>query len=628
MELTAWAKKPDTVDGKALEMIVAISSVANVSGIPEKYKTDEHEGIRLHDPMGEEMVTGFYKKGSAVNRMVTEGAGRYDGRGKADRLYVVKGTAYVVNNIPKAGFFMESMAPYEITALARTKAKGRDWFVRAGSAGGDGSKEKPFKDPYQPLEKCEAGDTIHVAGGDYVGKLRAGHWVVDVPDISMLGGYDKEFASRDPWKNPTLLYCPEDFKGTRGGYTLEGDADHTGFTLDGFVFDKKLNNTYDSNGDLTDHSDHSEHLWLAKPGCTVRNCVFLNGCEGAVRLSSAQTIENNIFFNHGKWVVKIQRAFNPEVAAIFKNNTVAFAWEKRFGQGHGLTGDLLTIEADVRCIIDNNIFEFADQQAIRLNANPKDIELTNNVFAHNLYAEVYRTQGDQFIDNTNFADLRALGFKKLENNVLEIPGLPIDEKWFNVYLTRTAMTPGKVKMDDWNQLREMLGQPMIATGGTAGEGFAPAYDRAKAMALFPKKASVKAGAHPVKLEVKFEGVVKAGETHEYADTTWEVAQSSGEWAKLDGKRVSLKVAIKSGDNQWQLDDIKKEQYSAWQVGGPEGNNSPGLPMRVYTPVGTKIERAFKQAKGYETGTVEETHIIKGIARTPRQMVIEAVERAD
>jgi len=177
-------------------------------------------------------------------------------------------------------------------------------------------------------------------------------------------------------------------------------------------------------------------------------------------------------------------------------------------------------------------------------------------------------------------------------------------------------------------LREALGQPMIATGGTPGTGYAPAYDRKLAMELFPKNDKIKAGARPRKLEVKFEGVIKPVENHEYAEATWEVAQSAAEWGKLEGKRVSLKVAIKEGDNQWNLDDIKKEKYSAWMVGGPEGNNSPGLPMRVYVPSGTRVERMFKQAKGYSTGAVAETHVIKGIARSGRQMVVEAVEKGD
>jgi hypothetical protein len=105
-------------------------------------------------------------------------------------------------------------------------------------------------------------------------------------------------------------------------------------------------------------------------------------------------------------------------------------------------------------------------------------------------------------------------------------------------------------------------------------------------------------------------------------------QSAANWDKLDGKRISMKVAIQESDNQWQLDDIKKEQFSSWKVGGPEGSNSPGLPIRVYVPVGTRTERAFQQAKGYTTGTVEETHIIKGIVRAPRQLVVESVEKSD
>ena len=56
--------------------------------------------------------------------------------------------------------------------------------------------------------------------------------------------------------------------------------------------------------------------------------------------------------------------------------------------------------------------------------------------------------------------------------------LPLDKKWFDVYLNRTAYVSGKVTMDDWNQMREILGEPPISTGGQSAEGMAPAYDRA------------------------------------------------------------------------------------------------------------------------------------------------------
>lgn len=627
-EIGSWANSPASVNGKALEMVVAISNVANIGGLPETFKKDEHEGIFLHDQMGNVRVTGFYKKGTQANRVVNEGAGRYGGSGKADRVYLVKGTAYELKGFPKAGFFIESIEAFVATAAARKRAVGRDWFVRAGATGGNGSKEKPFRDPFQALEKCEAGDFIHVATGEYVGKLKMGYWKVEMPDLTILGGYNADFTARDPWKTPTLLHTPADYKGARNNLTIEGDLDHSGTILDGFVFDKKLNNVYAPNGDLMySQSEKKEHVWLSKPDCVIRNCVFVNGSEGAIRVHGGQTVENNIFLNHYQRAVRVQQGIVPEQPFVFRNNTVAFAWEPKFGEGQR-QGDLLVLGSTVRAVVDNNVFEFADNHALRVDALPKDIELTNNVFAHNLYAEVYRTTDVLFIDNKTFGQLKELGWKKLENNQLMTAGLPLEQKWFDVYLNRTAMVPGKVTMDDWNKLREILGQPVLATGGKAGTGVAPAYDWKKACELFPRNPACKAGARPVALTVKFEGIVRSEEAHEYAETTWDVAKSAPEWEKLDGKRVQLKVAIKNGDNQYLLPDVKKEERSAWQVSGPLGSDSGGLPMRVYVLRGTRHERAFNQAKGFTTGKPEETHVIKGIAKPNRQMLVEAVERAD
>ena len=629
-EIGKWADNPDSVNGKPLEMTVAISSVTNITGIPAEYKIDDHEGIALHDATGEHRITGFYKKGTAVNRFVNDNAGRYDGNGKATELYTVKGVAVVVASYPKAGFYIESISALAAGGETHKKVQGRDWFVKAGTSGGDGTREKPFRDPYQALEKCQAGDTIHVTTGEYVGKLHGGTWKVDMPDITMLGGYSADFSARNPFKTPSLLYCPEDFKGSRGGYTLQGAEDHSNFVLDGFMFDKKFNNKYNDKGDLlVEESDHSPHLWLSRPGCVIRNCIFLNGDEGAVRMTASQTLENNLFLNHYKYVVTVEPGFTPEVPVVIRNNTFAFAWEERFGSGHGITADLLMLNTGVHAVVDSNIFDFADQHAIRLSTDPKFVELTNNVFAHNLWAEVYQTSDELVVDNKNFDQLSQLAWKKCENNQVVSPNLALDKKWFDVYLNRTAYVPGKVQMDDWNQLREILGEPPIATGGASAEGMAPAYDRTLALAVFPTNAKVTAGAQKTEaLPVKFEGVAVAAEEHEYAPVVWDDVQSSGNWEKLDGKRIALKGVIERTDNQYGLDDIKEEKYSAWMVTGPQGSDSPGLPIRVYVPKGTKVERMFNQAKGYSSGAVEETHLIKGIARTPRQLVVEAAEKAD
>jgi hypothetical protein len=632
-ELTAWNKQPESVDGKALEMVVAVGPAANTNGIPSQYAQDQHAAAFLYDKDGKgERVTGFFKKGSSAQRSIDEASGYYQGTGKPDRLYVVRGLAHVVNNVPKAGFFVESVEPFSggAQAAAAPRPAGRNWFVRAGSAGGDGTKEKPFKDPYQALEKSQAGDTIHVTEGEYYGKLHAGNWNIDTTNIALLGGYDKDFTTRNPWKHPTLLRTGDDYKGHRTGYTIEGgQSDHTGAIIDGFVFDKRSDNKYTQSGDLDySNSDKNPHLWLARPGCIVRNNLFINGAEGAIRGANAQTYENNIFFNHYTKTLDIQPGFG-DAPVVIRNNTFAFAWDMKFGQGRGRLGTLLIVGTRVRAVIDNNIFEFADNDAIRLQADAKDVELTRNTFSHNLWSAVQKPDGWVVVDDKSWGQLADFGWKKLSGNQIVSAALPLDQKWFDIYLHRTAMVPGKVTMDDWNSLREVLGQPVIAKGGKEGTGMAPAYDWKKALALFPKNARVTAGARAADQPVKFSGSApRAEEAREYQEVTWDTAKNGDTWDKLEGKRVSLKVVIIDSDNQYKLDDIKKEDYLCFTNYGPEGIDSGGLPLRAYVKRGTKAERVVQQAKSYSRGQPEQTYVLKGVARSGRQVVAEVVERAD
>ncbi|MEQ8767295.1 MAG: right-handed parallel beta-helix repeat-containing protein, partial [Planctomycetota bacterium] len=581
-ELLAWASQPDQVDGRALEMVVAISGVANISGIPAIYDKEQHSGIFLHDAGGKERVTGFFKKGTTSERIVNDGMGHYSGSGPASRLYTVRGVAHVSTSYPKAAFFIESIAPFEAVAAARKRAQGVDWFVRAGSTGGNGSQEKPFKDPFQALEKCQAGDTIHVAGGEYVGKLRCGRWKIEVPDIALLGGYDSTFQVRNPWKSPTLLFCPEDFKGTRGGFTIEGDADHTGLIIDGFVFDKRLNNIYAENGDLIRMgSDQSEHIWITRPACEIRNCIFLNGAIGAIHVANGDVIENNIFINHYSQTIVVVEGHTTD-PAILRNNTIAFSWDKLFGDGHGRTGEAIALGGRVRAVVESNILQFSDNNGIRLDADPKDIELVDNVFGQNLFCNVYRTAGTVFVDDSVFGQLEDLGFRKCSGNQLLMPNLPLDQAWFDRYLGRTAYVKGKVEMDEWNQVRELLGQPLIATGAKLPEGMAPAYDRSSALALFPRNEACRAGARPKDLPVSFTGILRGGDgdSAEYLPIHWEAVRDSGAWDQLAGQRVMLIVSVGGEDNQWRLSGVEKETHSAWKVSGPQGIDSGGLPVRV------------------------------------------------
>ncbi len=631
-DIAQWAGQPDSVNGKNLEMVVAISSAANISGIPATFKPDQHEGVFLHDTENKGVrVVGFFPKGTNAARVVGQDSGYYGGSGKPTRVHLVRGTAYVSTGYPKAAFFIDSIERYEgapTAAAAPARPKGRDWFVRAGATGGDGSKEKPFRDPFQALEKVQAGDSIHVAGGEYHGKMRVGRWKVEAPYVALIGGYDAGFTERAPWANPTRLLCPADFKGTRGGYTIEGDADHTGCIIDGFVFDKRLNNNYGPDGNLIDQfTDHSEHLWLNKPECVVRNCIFLNGAEGAVIVANGQTLENNVFMNHMSATIAI-RAGHTTTPIVIRNNTVLFSWERanRFGKGMGYGGEAITTVTGVRARIEGNIFQFSDNNAIRFNTDPKDVSLTDNVFAQNLWAILYKTEN--IVDDANFAQLADFGLAKCSGNQLMVPGIPIDAKWFDVYLNRTAYVPGKVTMDGWNQVRDILGQPMLATGGSAGEGRAPAYDWKLALSMVPKNPQCKAGARAAREAAQFSGIVREEVQHDYDETTWDVAKNADAWSALDGKRVALQCAIYRIDNQWKLDDIKKEEYECFQVVGPLGSDSGGQPLRLYVKRGTAVERTLRNAKMQERGVPDQLHVVSGVARQNRSMVVEAAAKSD
>jgi hypothetical protein len=333
--------------------------------------------------------------------------------------------------------------------------------------------------------------------------------------------------------------------------------------------------------------------------------------------------------NHALWTVRGDRGFGGTL--VFRHNTVLFSWDHiAFGKGGRSTGSLLELTGGTTAIVDNNIFEFADNDAVRMAADAKDVELTNNTFSKNLWSNVQRAGDWTSVDDKDFAQLCDLKFKKCEGNQVAVSGVPLDKAWFDIYLGRTAAVMGKVTMDDWNQLREIIGQPVIATGGEAGTGYAPAYDWQKAVQLFPKNRKITAGAREASFPVSFSGASAKAEAPaaSYDETSWEVARSADAWAKLSGNRVALKIVIRDPDNQYKLDDIKQADYTCFTTSGPEGIDSGGLPLRAYVKKGTKAERTVNAAKSYSSGTPEQTYVIKGIARANRQMVVEVVERAD
>src|SRR6185369_11914980 len=165
----------------------------------------------------------------------------------------------------------------------------------------------------------------HVTEGEYFGKLKSGQWKIKSPYLSLLGGYDKAFNQRDPWKHPSRLgYSPEASGGGSRAYIV-GEDDHTGFIFDGFVLDGRDVNRLDGNGNLASRFPERELITLGGPDLIVRNCILVNA-GGAALLAWGDNIliENNLILNCNYYSIEIRSA--PKQPALIRNNTILFTW--------------------------------------------------------------------------------------------------------------------------------------------------------------------------------------------------------------------------------------------------------------------------------------------------------------
>ena len=124
-----------------------------------------------------------------------------------------------------------------ILILINALISAKDIYVRAG-ANGNGTKEDPYGYIWLALSKAERGDVIHVAKGTYNGKGGSGSFVINIPNITLVGGYKEDFSERNPFKYFTILERARDYRGDSTGLRdgiIDGTDDHSGLTIDGFV---------------------------------------------------------------------------------------------------------------------------------------------------------------------------------------------------------------------------------------------------------------------------------------------------------------------------------------------------------------------------------------------------------
>ncbi|MDG4800205.1 right-handed parallel beta-helix repeat-containing protein [Micromonospora sp. WMMD980] len=337
--------------------------------------------------------------------------------------------------------------------LAAPRPAGRDWYVRAGSSGGDGGREAPFRDPFQALEKAAAGDRIHVAEGEYAGRLRSGAWRIPVTHLTMLGGYRADFATRDPWRHAVrfVLDPQTRAKGVPGDPVLTVEDSCDGLVLDGFVFDGSTYNIYTDSGALDPAGSHSAALLDLRAGSgtiEVRNCTFTNAAYGAVQISGGSGVfHNNVVVNTSGTAVRVRTTgAGPWVV---RDNTLLFAADPtgRASTGQSTSGCLLEVGGRALVRVESNVLGFADGVGVRVALAGQNLRLDGNVVTANRYADVVDGR-TVLIEPTGWERaVQDAPFGSLDGNRGVLPALPVDPTFARAAVDRLALLPAALPTD-------------------------------------------------------------------------------------------------------------------------------------------------------------------------------------
>ena len=545
---------------------------------------DTHMGVKIYQPATDDSPLMVLIPRYTLPARQYRDAMTYSRGLDVESIYLLRGvyrTDVAPTSRQKATLVVESLVLAPLAEVVPPRPEGRDWFVRAGSKGGDGSRDKPFRDPFQALDKAEGGDVIHVAGGDYFGKLNVGQWRIAIRNLTLLGGYTADFSARDPWENPTRFQLHADEKAKGGmpsGIILGSDDNSEGLIVDGFIFDGASWNSYKPDKGLDLRSSPLAPLVSFSGGrapITVRNCVFVNGSSGAVKLACPFGLfENNVVLNtSGDAVTLSAGGLGPWT---LRNNTILFACDPTDRAGTGKSssqGTLLQLNGRAVVHVQSNILAFADNYGVRSSLPQPNVSFDSNALDANLFIHLTDTQY-LWADASNW-ERRVLAdsaFASVTGNTLELPELPVDKAFAENALARLSSLPSRIADDQWKAIAARIGasftpavpvaaippppeKPAAPAAGSlnslmsrlggldaqrkqaeppktvsAGPPYCPALDWKAALALFQNTPETQPGAHRKQLEVRFTAPTAVSAAVVYAPVT---AQD------LDARRASL-----------------------------------------------------------------------------------------
>jgi hypothetical protein len=497
-------------------------------------------------------------------------------------------------------------------------ARGADWFVAPGSAGGDGTKQKPFPDPWHALAVATPGDSIHISEGTYHGRHDRSIWEIDRPRITLLGGYDRGFTRRDPWKQPSVFAFYRDYEGTSENNLLWGRDDHSGVVLDGLAFDGGGRNRYDPKppfglrgglglvGPLVN---------LSSPDVIIRNCVFVNSLSGAAELrGEGSRFENNLVVNHhGSAMLVLRDPLAAKRPMVVRGNTFAFAFDDSdppMGKG-GEKGIGIRVHASAQ--IENNVFLACGNAALLVFVKPDRVTLDDNVFSLSLRANVALKYGgtESLIADKNVEELEDLAFKSSKGNrVADVTPTALTPEWLDGVTRHLLLAYAKPPKDGLKVLRTShgLGEVLKPAADDIGP-VAPYIDARDAGALRVKG---DAGAKPIELKVQLAAPVVPAAIPKYTRIEWADLNSGA--AGLEGKRVEVRVGLGNERHGFVLKGITQEQFLGFDVYHPGGDRFPDQ-IHVYSVRHGAAHRQWQEThKSNNAREIENWYLIRGVCK--------------
>jgi len=522
-----------------------------------------------------------------------------------------------------------------ILFLTTGLVQAQDWYVKAGTKGGKGTIEKPYKGIYKALDKAVKGDVIHVAQGDYSGKLQSGFIIIRTKNLTLLGGYNDDFSERNPFKYHTRIYKDKSSKANSADYGLvKTEEDYRGLVMDGFILDATNRNRYSENGDIMiAKSLKKPPISLSNDDTHLKNCVIINTAHSGVDIRGAgSSIENCLIINTvqaGIHAFGSSGTDPTETPILLKNNTILFNWKKGINGGYGIdigTGCQVTME--------NNLIGMNEAYAVSnfLNYENDTVHsMINNALFQNKggsYA-FFSVENKSTLVVDDPEDFEDSDLDTAEGNVLADPFFKYEAQWFEKFSNQTAATePGKINMDDMNQIRSMLGLALMGPETKARSGYAMAYPLSNALsgALWTTENAELKGMG-VNVNGPFEIIHSksvATPKVDYEKVTFGDVHNSD--AKYENKAVSFKAwyvketyAFQDSSKNEYIKGITPDSHIAIHLRATPAMKSRSNTIIAYIEIGTEAEKYFKrkvQSKGGSTDKQRSSFVVKGVIKKP------------